>query len=43
VIFRESGHDEYLGVTETSWLGAPIASPGSTVTSGGITYTVVRQ
>ena len=41
VIFRESGHDEYLGVTETSWLGAPIASPGSTVTSGGITYTVV--
>jgi hypothetical protein len=31
----------YLGITETTWLGAPIASKGDQVTSDGVTYTIV--
>jgi len=33
--------DQYLGVTETSWLDAPAASQGQEVKSNGITYTFV--
>ena len=33
--------DLYLGITETTWLGAPIASSGQEVATGGVTYTVV--
>jgi LCP family protein required for cell wall assembly len=41
VIYRYSNRDQYLGVTETSWLSAPVASPATaTVQSGGITYNV---
>ena len=42
IIYRYMREDQYLGVSETSWLDAPLASPGtSVVESGGITYTVV--
>lgn len=41
VIYKYPKRDQYLGVTETTWLDAPIAAPGATVQSGGITYTVV--
>ena len=41
VIYRYSDRDQYLGVTETTWLDAPIAAPGTPVQSGDITYTVV--
>ena len=40
VIYRYSNRDQYLGVTETSWLDAPIASPGKNV-HYGVTYNVV--
>ena len=33
--------DLYLGITETTWTGAPIASKGEEVTSGDVTYTLV--
>ncbi len=33
--------DLYLGITETTWLGAPVASKGAEVTSDGVTYTLV--
>jgi LCP family protein required for cell wall assembly len=39
--YRYSGEDQYLGFSETTWLDAPIASPGRELTAGGITYTVV--
>jgi polyisoprenyl-teichoic acid--peptidoglycan teichoic acid transferase len=41
IIYRYDTRDQYLGVSETSWLDAPLASPGTTVKSDGITYTVV--
>jgi polyisoprenyl-teichoic acid--peptidoglycan teichoic acid transferase len=41
VIYQYSDRDQYLGVTETTWLDAPIAAPGTPVQSGDITYTVV--
>ena len=41
IIYKLSKRDQYLGVTETSWLDAPIALPGAKVESGGITYNVV--
>jgi LCP family protein required for cell wall assembly len=33
--------DLYLGLTETTWLNAPIASKGEEVTHDGVTFTVV--
>jgi LCP family protein required for cell wall assembly len=33
---------QVMGITETSWLGAPAASPGLTVTHNGTVFTVVR-
>jgi hypothetical protein len=41
ISYRDQSLDQYLGVSETSWLNAPLASPGTQVQSGGITYTVV--
>jgi hypothetical protein len=41
IIYKLSKRDQYLGVTETNWLDAPIASPGTKVEDGGITYNVV--
>ena len=33
--------DLYLGITETTWTGAPIASKGEQVRNDGVTYTLV--
>jgi len=33
--------DLYLGITETTWLSAPIASKGTEVTKDGVTFTLV--
>jgi polyisoprenyl-teichoic acid--peptidoglycan teichoic acid transferase len=41
IIYQYSDHDQYLGVTETTWLDAPVASPGLKVEHDGTTYTVV--
>jgi hypothetical protein len=41
VIYRDQSMDQFLGVSETSWVDAPLASPGTQVQAGGITYTVV--
>ena len=41
IIYRDQSMDQYLGVSETSWVDAPLASPGTQVQAGGITYTVV--
>lgn len=39
--YRHAGEDQYLGVSETTWLDAPIASPGAKLKVGDIIYTVV--
>ena len=41
VIYQRLDQDQYLGVTETSWLDAPIAARGKQVQQNGITCTVV--
>ena len=41
IIFKDGRLDQYLGVSETNWVDAPIASPGSKVVANGITYNVV--
>jgi hypothetical protein len=41
IIFKDSKLDQYLGVSETNWVDAPIASPGAKVENNGITYNVV--
>ena len=33
--------DLYLGITETTWLDAPVASKGEQVTRDGVSYTLV--
>jgi polyisoprenyl-teichoic acid--peptidoglycan teichoic acid transferase len=33
--------DQYMGITETSWLDAPAASAGREVKRGGVTFTIV--
>jgi hypothetical protein len=40
---QESNSDQLLGITETTWLGAPAASKGSEVTRNGTVFTVVRN
>jgi polyisoprenyl-teichoic acid--peptidoglycan teichoic acid transferase len=39
----KSNADQLLGITETTWLGAPAASKGLEVTHNGTVYTVVRN
>ena len=39
--YRLGKKDQYLGVGETTWLGAPLASPGRQVLSGGVVFTLV--
>lgn len=39
--YRYAGQDQYLGVSETTWLDAPIASPGLELKVGDIAYNVV--
>jgi polyisoprenyl-teichoic acid--peptidoglycan teichoic acid transferase len=41
VIYRYLDRDQYLGVSETSWLDAPVAARGTEVLQNGVTYTVV--
>lgn len=41
MIYRHQREDQYLGITETTWLDAPMASPGREVQQGGVTFTVV--
>ena len=41
MIYRHLQEDEYLGITETTWLQAPMASKGEEVKYNGLTYTVV--
>jgi hypothetical protein len=38
----DSNEDQVMGITETSWLDAPAASRGLTVTHEGVEFTVVR-
>jgi hypothetical protein len=40
-MYRHGTDDQYLGVTETTWLGAPAAAKGQQVTYAGTTFTVV--
>jgi hypothetical protein len=40
--YQYGAKDKYLGISETTWLEAPLASPGREVTGpGGIVFTVV--
>ncbi len=39
--YRYLSQDKYLGVSGTTWLDAPLASPGTEVEVGDLTYTVV--
>jgi hypothetical protein len=39
--YRRKGDDQYLGVSESMWLDAPLASPGMQVRENGVVYTVV--
>lgn len=41
VMYRHGKEDQYLGVTETTWLSAPAAGKGQKVEYGGTTFTVV--
>jgi LCP family protein required for cell wall assembly len=41
MVYRHLQEDEYLGITETTWLQAPMASKGEEVKYDGLTYTVV--
>ncbi len=40
--YQYRAQDKYMGISETSWLDAPLASPGRAVKGpGGVVYTVV--
>jgi hypothetical protein len=41
LVYRYQAQDQYLGIMETTWLGAPAASDGLKVEANGITFTVV--
>ncbi len=41
MLYRYQESDEYLGVSATTWLDAPLAGEGMTADSHGVTYTVV--
>jgi hypothetical protein len=40
-VYRYGDSDLYLGITETPWTDAPIASAGAEIESNGTTYTLV--
>ena len=42
LVYRYEDKDLYIGLTETTWLDAPAASPGETLEYGGLAYTVVE-
>ena len=39
--FKRNTQDQYLGVSASDWVDAPLASPGVKVQGDGIVYTVV--
>jgi LCP family protein required for cell wall assembly len=39
----ETNEDQVMGITETTWLDAPAASKGLSVTHDGVVFTVVRN
>jgi len=39
--YRLGNKDQYLGVGETAWLKAPLASSGQTITTDGAVFTIV--
>lgn len=41
MVYRLGAKDLYLGITATSWTGAPAASEGQEVEANGVKYTVV--
>jgi LCP family protein required for cell wall assembly len=41
MLYKLKGADQYMNITETSWLDAPLASPGKEVTHDGTVFTVV--
>ena len=41
MLYKLAGRDQYLNLTGTTWLEAPVASPGRRVTHNGIVYTIV--
>jgi LCP family protein required for cell wall assembly len=41
MVYQYQKTDQYLGITETTWLDAPVASKGDEVQHDGVTFTVV--
>ena len=41
MLYKLKGKDQYLNITETTWLDAPLASQGRQVTHDGTVFTVV--
>ena len=41
LVYRYQSQDQFLGIMETTWLGAPAASAGLKVEANGTTFTVV--
>ena len=39
--YKSATADQYLGVSESTWVSAPLASPGTKVQGDGVVYTVV--
>ena len=39
--YKSDSADRYLGISESTWVGAPLASPGAKVQGDGVVYTVV--
>jgi LCP family protein required for cell wall assembly len=40
-VYRYEKTDQYMGIMETTWLGAPAASSGESIEHAGLTFTVV--
>ena len=41
MLYKLKGADQYMNITETTWLEAPLASPGREVAHEGTVLTVV--
>ncbi len=41
MLYKLKGADQYMNITETTWLDAPLASSGKAVTHNGTVFTVV--
>lgn len=42
MLYKLKGAEQYMNITETTWVDAPLASPGKQVTMGGTVFTVVQ-